>query len=294
MKILFASTLAVATLSQAVTAATVVQFDSALGQGSGNFAVPTVDGSQDLNGDTHLDNRLTNAFSAVTPLNNGVGTYTGPDIFGGLTGDALRGPDGSGTPDTSFDNRGLATFSWRHQVTAPVTGNVHAAIYFEVDGVAYPSGVQLDGTSWFGFSSLADGSVDGVSRFENLGQVRFMVATTNGAFYVSNTAAADNADGRILDGTELATETWQLFDPAANLNFDATGASFLTSTSDLNTLGVSGFGMVVDKDTYSTTRHWLEFTKFYADAVVPEPSTFALVAGLACFAGLALFRRRQK
>jgi hypothetical protein len=278
--------------THSLCAVSVVLYDSTLGQGSGNFATPSVQ-TFDINSDTYLDNRLTNAFSSVTPLNNGVASYTGPDIFGGLTGDALRGSDGSGTPDSGFDTRALSAFSWRHQVSAPITGNVHAVLYFKVNGASYPTGVTLGATNWFGFSSLADGSVDGVNRFENTGTVRFMLATSDGAFYVSSSAAADSADGRVLDGTELATESWQLFNPAVDMNFDQGSATFGTSTADLNAIGIAGFGLVVDKDSYSSDRHWLDFTRFYAEASpIPEPSTLAL-ASLASLAGLLVFRRRR-
>lgn len=284
-----------ALIPSVASAAIVVQYDSANPQGSGSFPNPTVT-VLDLNGDNINDNLLLNPFSTTIPLNNGVGTYTGPSIFGGLAGTVIG--DGASSMDTQWDGRSLTAFSWRHQVS--LTGNVHSALFFKVDLGAYPLGVALDSTSWMGFSSVADGSVDGLARLENQGQARFLLWDVNGNFYVSQSLITDTANGRVLDGAELAVENWALWTVPTNidstyLNFDAGTASFNISTAQINAAGIAGIGFITDKDNYSAVRHWLEFSKFYVDAepavpVVPEPTSLAL---LACGGMMLAVRRRR-
>lgn len=273
----------------AAHAAVVVSYDTANSQGSGSFPQPTVTNA-DLDGSDPIDAILRNNFSTTVPLNNGVGTYTGPDMFGGLVGTS-RNASGAGSVDTTWDGRSLSAFSWRHQTSSPVDATIHALLFFKVDLTANPGGMQLDATSWMGFSSLADGSVDGLARVENAGTQRWAVWDVNGNFYLSNTTIADSANGRVLDGAEFATVGWQQYTPDLDLNFDQASATYTTTTAQLNAIGLAGFGFHVDKDTPTAARHWVEFSKFYVDAAaIPEPASLGLLG----LGAVGLLRRRSR
>ncbi len=156
------------------------------------------------------------------------------------------------------------------------------AIFFKTTG-----DTTLGADSFLGFSTSSAGTVDGLSRMESL-TPRFMV-WDGSSFYLSNTLVSDTAGGRVLDGTELASETWALYDPATEINFDSSTAVFDVTTATINAGGINGYGFYSENDTFTSSRQWMTFSIFQAD-VVPEPGTLAMVLG---GAGLLFLRRRR-
>ena len=197
-----------------------------------------------------------------------VSGYTGPAIFGGVRGQSL---DNS---SVNFDDRNLADFLIRSQGSATSSERVHIAVFFPTQATI------LDADSFIGFSSDADGDPDGLIFNESLTS-RFLLRTTGNNFFVSNTTISDSADGRVLDGTELATETFAAYSPNSDINFDQSTAAFTFTTADLNAMGITGYGVYSENDAFSTGRRRFSFSQFYADAElapIPEPASLALLS----------------
>ncbi len=215
----------------------------------------------DLDADTFADDVTgyldDQAFSTSTALGATSATgYNGPSIYGGVRIQRLD------ATSANFATRELANLSLRAQSSDT---RLHSSIFFKTS-----IATTLDATSWMGFSTDSSGTPDGLNRLENL-DGRFML-WDGSAFYISSTALSDNADGRILDGMELASEMWAVYDPSSDINFDLS-SSFTTTTAAISAIGINGYGVYAENDAFSVSRHWLEFNTFTADAVVPEPSS---------------------
>lgn len=242
----------------------VVNYDADT-NGTGSLATRTLTQSIDLDGDlANDDSRVSRSFSDLggSPWSTGA-SYLGPALFGGFSGEALDG-------NKNTDDYSLTAFNLRYQTSSPASGRLQLALLFQ----ASEEGLRFDETSSMVISGNGGASA-GLSRFENLGQVHWMVRNgTN--FYVSNTLIGNaNAGTRTLDATELAGELWALYDPQEAANFTLS-LTFDTPTSSLKNL--NGFGLMVYKPAFTSVRHWLGFSEFKVDAVpVPESSSLALL-----------------
>lgn len=233
----------------------------------------------DLDGDTVADDVTgfadNHTFSTTTAF-DGASTpgYIGPDIFGAIRAQRLN------STSVPFSDKDLADFNVRLQPALGFEARMHMAIFFKT-----AASTTLDSSSWLGFSTSSAGTTDGLARTESL-TLRFML-WTGSSFYLSNTLVSDTVGGRVLDGTELATEMWALYDPATEMNFNS--AVFNVSTATINADGIDGYGFYSENDTFTGNRQWMTFSIFQADAI-PEPSAMALFA--AGLAGLLFSRRR--
>jgi len=276
----------------AASAATVIDFNSSEDAG-GNFAdPPAAITGQDLDGDTFTDDSIRGlAFNPTTPLNDGVGSYTGPDLFVGLVGERLNASSGA------WDTNALSSFSWRYQESTGETASYGLGYYVPDSPAA--AGYQFGGGSFIGFSEDATGSVDGLNRTENYETRRFLVRDINGNLFVSQTQFGDSADTRVLDETELVAELWAAFSPTTgstatdfmSQQFDPGSATFNVTTASLNATGLAGFGWVVNDANFDDgNRNWFQYNRFYVDAIaIPEPAGLSVLA----LGTLTLLARRR-
>jgi hypothetical protein len=211
--------------------------------------------------------------TALSPTGGG---YAAQPFYGGIFGEEYVDTGGFDDRKISNDDTNGDYFNLRFQTTGSSgqSGRVHMAVFF--DKGDFLAGADASPVSFDSASSLS--FAPDIARLENLGEVHWLVRNAT-QFYVSQTLVADSADGRLLDGTELAAEMWAAYDPTAafNMDFDQASASFTTATSAFTDITAVGF--MVDKDTFTASRHWLQFRDFEVDAV-PEPGCAALlVAG---------------
>ncbi len=262
-----------------------VQYDNAgdvYDTGNDLFAQPSGSVASDLDGDTVSDDvtesvpgNSSDRFNENSTFYNpsSVPGYIGPDIYGGMQVQQLN------ATTINFGTHELADFSLRLQST---DSRLHLAIFFPTVATT------LGSNSFIGFSSSDTGTPDGLQRLDVV-TARVLIRTTGDNFFVSQTTFSDSAAGRVLDGTELATETFASYSPNTDLNFDQTTA-FTTTTAQLNALGITGYGLYAEDDAFSGSRRWITFSKFYADAeLVPEPASFALLG----LGGLLMLSRRK-
>ncbi len=290
------ATAAALALASAAHAAIVVQYDNdapvddQYDTGDDIFANPAGLVASDLDNDGFADDvtgsqpaSSTDRFNENSTFYNpaDVPGYTGPDIYGGIRAQALN------ATTVSFDDKTLGDFNVRVQGNTTNNKRLHLAVFLPTTAAT-----ELDADSFIGFSSSATGTPDGLLLLESL-TARFLIRTTGDNFFVSDATIADTADGRVLNGTELATATFASYSPETDINFDQASAAFTVTTADLNALGITGYGVYAENDTFGTARSRLSFSEFYADAefkVIPEPATFAIMG----ISGLLLLPRRKR
>jgi hypothetical protein len=210
-------------------------------------------------------------------------TYNGPDYYGAIRAQKLN------ATSFGFDDRSAASFKLRLQ---GLDERLHGVLYFRSD-----SPVTLDAASWIAFAEDGTEATEEINPFQALEEVRWLVLTAAGDWYVSDLSVGNSADGATLTGNELfglggeTAANWASTDPVANINLDLGSLSYTVSTSDLNAAGLSGFGVYMEEDGIEgDDRVWFGFNGFTVGAV-PEPATLGLL-GLGGLA--ALLRRRHR
>ena len=182
-------------------------------------------------------------FSTTTPLSP-LDTYTGPVIYGGII--ALK----TNSTNASFSDNKIGNNSSGNdafQLRFQSEGNLHAAFYF--DKSSFLSGGDTASVSFDALSSV----VFSTNRFENLGDVRWLVKEGNN-FYVSEVTG-----NKFLSFTSNSSDgNWATYNPGSDLNFDQNNAVF----SPQNFSDIQGIGLLIDKDDISNSRHWIEFDSF--------------------------------
>jgi hypothetical protein len=125
------------------------------------------------------------------------------------------------------------------------------------------------------------------------GNFRFIVQ--NGSqLYVSNSVYANNGSGTAtLSGSALLNETWAFYNPTAS-DLRLNTASF--SAQSFNDITAVGFAWTVNNFSGNINGGDAQFGvdrfTFAATTAIPEPSTYAALAGLAAL-GLVMWRRRR-
>jgi PKD repeat protein len=212
--------------------------------------------TSDVDGDgTADDSSVAYAFSTTTPLSP-TANYTGPLFYGGARGAVLNQTGLQFGERQIVNNATTDALGIRYQPNTGLSGQFHAAIYFDkaqfLNGASNATAVRFTTGS-----SLALNT----PRFENLGTVRWLVR--NGTqFYVSAATVASNGSLTIASATDDGQ--WAPYDPATALNFDAAAATF--TTQDFQ--NITAVGLLVDKDAYSAVRHWLQIRTFTASLQV--------------------------
>jgi hypothetical protein len=243
--------------------------------------------SSDFDGDGDIDIRFAYQNQTGTRLNPTTGGYAAQPFYGGVWSE-VTGATGSPTFDGASvvnDNTLGDAFDLRAQNNAPRAGNLHMVLFFD-KGDFFAGGSSV--TNKVVFDSASSLSFGTFSKFENLGDVRWLVRD-GGQFYVSQELVANTTAGKVLTGAEIAAINWAAYNPAAafNMNFDQSAAVFAPHTF----ADVTAFGFIVDKDVLNSTRQWITYRGFQAVASVvpiPEPASLALLG----VAGLLAGRRR--
>ncbi len=257
-------------LAAGASADIVVNYDSST-QDGGNMNQPSITSGLELGGGASNDARgvITLADNDGNPWSNPAGDYTGPAYKIVWEGIALN-------ESATWDTRDSNPINIRYQTTGSGPdgvansgddgGNMHLAIFFETESVS------LDASS----SLFVD--------FARTQSTTRWLVRNGSTFYVSQSTLG--GDTTLDDAAGLLSEMWAEIDLAAGADFDQDTATYSTSTAALTDL--TAFGLHVDKDDITSTRHWLEVRQFTVDAV-PEPATMSLLA----LGGLAVLRRRR-
>jgi hypothetical protein len=238
-----------------------------------------------------------NAFGDTTPLNP-ASNYTGPTFYGGysftsstintgITRQQIRNDRNlHGSTVDSITLQAFRTGGWDSSNLS-----LHGAFLFQ-ESIATGS-FSTEQVNGINLTWAGSGNAAGATPFAFDG--RFIVRM-DGAYYVSETVfslVAGNGS-HALSGPALATERWALHDPAANLDFDQSAASF----SLLTLAGVDSVGLYFENDLWSGTSaanaaFTLELTSFgITTTPIPEPSAWAALLGAAALAGASTRRRR--
>jgi len=216
--------------------------------------------------------------TVLSPTSN----YTGPNFYGGFRFSSSN-VDGIISRNQIRDN-GTADRIYLQPFSASTfdgsTLSFHAAYIFK----------QEDFNTGFTFGS---NTIDGLSFTNggfNAGTARFIVEVGD-TYYVSNTTSGNGPGDFSLDSIDLATETWAVYDPATEIDFDQGAATF--NLLALN--NVTAVGLYTEHDSFTnsnSTPFGLGIEGFTVTGI-PEPSSLALILGLGV-TGFAAMRRRPR
>lgn len=203
--------------------------------------------------------------------------YTGPDFYAGAQAVKIGVNANNGLAEAEIINAGAADYLRLFAQTPSGVGAGSSLSYvFRMD--VAPT-VYSDLTS---FSGQSAGGVSGslVSRF--------MLETSDGDFYLSNTSISGGFGGNTWSISDLSTENWALFTPGSDVwqgNFES-----LDFDTVLSNQTVTSVGWFASRPVDSGTNSALTIREFEVIAI-PEPSTLVL---LGISLGTAfLFRRRS-
>jgi PKD repeat protein len=163
--------------------------------------------------------------------------------------------------DARVDN---ASFNWRvqPQTSSPVT--MHAALF--IDRAQF---LNRGDQRPVRFGAGSQFRLTGISRWEQLGQVRWLVRDGS-QYYVSQTTLTPSSGSVIYSiPSENDDGSWALYTPASDLNFDASTASYLTR----NFSQITAVGLIIDNDSPNASRHWIQFTDFEVIADITADNT---------------------
>ncbi len=195
----------------------------------------------DFDGDGFDDSERGYAFSTTTPLSPTAG-YTGPQFFGGFRARTLNAWTQAFQDSHVVGNE----VKIRIQPTATAPVAEHGVIYFDKTAFA---GVAAGDKLSFNQRSKLYGMSGGMGRW---------LVRQRGIFYVSEATIA--ASPSLSFATDANDGRWALYDPAANLDFNATTAVFETRNFD----DLDAVGLVLDFDTYGGF-FFLKFSHFIAE-----------------------------
>lgn len=227
-----------------IPASTVAAFGGSVG--STAFRAKTATCGVDVDGDG-LDDFITLIpFDTTQPLSGSA--QKGTFFHGGLR-----------TTERNFaaswaDAGTLGTvIGWRVQPATNGAVDAHGVLY--VDKSEFLNRAQICPVT---FDATSTVKLAGITHFDQIGQVRWLVRDS-AQFYVSQAIITPVSGAATLTFASVSNHgQWAEWTVPANMNFDAGSAVF----AQRQFTNVTAVGIVIDNDTATTTRHWLEFASF--------------------------------
>ncbi|MCC5841649.1 MAG: PKD domain-containing protein, partial [Opitutales bacterium] len=209
-------------------------------------------GGLDLNGNgVFNDTRAGAVFSETDPVENRIGST---NLYGGMI---VQFFDGS--------NPIINRWEWRERFWVEFQSrpaNIHGALFID----------KTDFLNEGEFGTVAFGAGDYV-------QIRVAANATNwplrwlvregGQYYVSQATFSAGSTNHRYTFSGANDGMWALYDPAADLNFDAASATFAPMTFN----DVTALGLVIDSDTISTAFQRLQIDHIVAEATITPPAS---------------------
>ncbi|MEM1325670.1 MAG: PKD domain-containing protein [Bacteroidota bacterium] len=222
---------------------------------------PSTTGNIDIDNDGNLDDfKVEYLFSVTAPLSPAA-SYSEVAVYGGFLGTSLDDTNGNFSDKKFLNKNNGDALSLRYQESS--LADFHGVIYF--DKADFLNSGNTNAVSFDATSSIAFNT----TRFERLGDVRWLVREGS-TFYVSQVTTGD--DGSLTFTSNTDDGNWAVYDPATDIDFDA------TSFSPQNFSDITAIGLVIDKDNYGTGRHWFELKSFTVQAVLGSASNIPPVA----------------
>ena len=245
----------------------------------------TVTGDFNNNG-TANDVRSYFAFDETTPLSPGSAAY--------LDNTSTSAVWYGGQEVISYDHSGSTDF-YNQRIVSGFDGRRYMYNRFNNDGEInkinsvwvwqaadfLSSGAYTFDNSANSFMTMENNDPNSTGSWFGYNEGRFVIKL-DGQYYISEHNRDD--DGLTLSGP--ASANWATYDPATNLGFDASTATF--GTLDFTGTSLEAVGVFASRD--SGALH-VTGVDFFSVSAIPEPGTLMLV-GIA-LGSLLLFRRRK-
>lgn len=119
---------------------------------------------------------------------------------------------------------------------------------------------------------------------------RFMIETTSGDYYLSNTSISGGFGGNTWSIPDLVTEQWAVFNPNPNSDWSGNFGSLTFDQTITSATEIANFGWFASRPVDAGTNSTLTIREFNV-AAIPEPKTYISLLGVMALATV-IFRRR--
>lgn len=271
-------------LAGSLSAAVVVNYNSAAYvTGNTNLNRTTTSNTTTYSGGTGRSEVL--AFSESTALSPASG-YDGPTFYGGYYRSGTNATSTNGSSlrriinNASFDYID-STFGYYTASAATATEGAFTTVFLKQNFSTLSSTPNLT----FEASNPLSINIQGIAKAE----ARWMIKD-GGTYYVSNLTYTTTGAKTLASANDT---TWAIFDPSASLRFSPSSFS-AHAFADIQAVGF--YAQSNDPTVEAANPSLFRVNAFSASLVassIPEPSSFAALAGLATL-GLAALRRRPR
>ncbi len=220
---------------------------------------PTITDNIDADGDGQLiDRRILYAYSESVPLSPNTSDYAASGaapFYGGIRLEVLNSSSINAADEGILNKTpppDWMSLRWQTNATG-VAGRWHWVVFW--DKADFLNGGDVNRVDFTANSKLEMG---GIGHFDDMGTVRWLVRDGT-QFYVSQaTLSKGTGTATLTFASDASDGYWAPFDPAADINFDAAGATF----AERDFSDVTAVGFVIDKDAFTAVRHWFDFSRF--------------------------------